>query len=135
GVVRNIQESDTNVVMGARSVPLLGKDTLDDRFLGFRIRVSLTSFFQPNAAASAEAFKDLARYATKNSAAKIIDAYAGIGVIALALAREGREIVAIEESRSAARDGKANTQQIRRGRVEFLEGRVEDRLPELASRG
>jgi 23S rRNA (uracil-5-)-methyltransferase RumA len=134
-VVRNLSEGDGNVVLGRRSVPLLGRDYLEDRFLGLRLRVSLASFFQPNAAAARLAVSALRAFVGKEPVGRLVDAYAGIGILALAAGRSAREVIAIEESESAARDGAANAQRNGFTNFRWARGRAEDELQKIAAEG
>jgi 23S rRNA (uracil1939-C5)-methyltransferase len=131
-VVRNLNDLETNVVLGRRTFPLLGRDHLVERLGGLRFRVSLGSFFQPNPSAARLAVRELTARAGSPRGI-VVDAYAGVGVLALTLAREAREVIAIEESPAAARDGAASARDNRLTNVRFVEGRVEDRLPVVAA--
>ena len=132
-VVRNLNDGDGNVVLGRRSVPLLGRDYLEDRFLGFTLRLSLASFFQPNAAAARLAAHAVRAFVGKDPVDRLVDAYAGVGILALCAARGASEVVAIEESESAVRDGEINAQRNGFTNFRYVRGRAEDELPKIAA--
>jgi 23S rRNA (uracil1939-C5)-methyltransferase len=129
-VVRSLQDADTNVLLGRRVVPLLGSDRIEDLYMGLRLKLSLTSFFQPNGAAARAAFRQVVEYAREHSCRRAVDAYAGIGVAAMVLAPSVERVAAIEEVRSAVRDGRVNCQANGAANVEYLEGSVETKLGE-----
>jgi 23S rRNA (uracil1939-C5)-methyltransferase len=62
----------------------------------------------------------------------VVDAYSGVGTFALLLAPLVREVVGIEEARSAVRDALANAHDV--ANVSFIQARTEDALPGLGRR-
>ncbi|MBL8693476.1 MAG: class I SAM-dependent RNA methyltransferase [Planctomycetes bacterium] len=134
-VMRNIQDGETNVVLGRRSLPIKGRDYLLDRFFGFQWRVSLPSFTQPNMEAARAAVQHLLREVSDSAAGVVVDAYAGIGMLALALSRSAARVVAIEQAASAVRDGRENVKMNRLRNVDFVEGDAASAIPEAAARG
>jgi len=62
----------------------------------------------------------------------IVDAYSGVGTFALLLAPLVREVIGIEEARSAVRDAVHNGQDVPNAR--FIQGKTEAVLPGLESR-
>lgn len=85
-----------------------GQAHVAERLGGHEFRVSTAAFFQVNRA-QAERMLALvrARVATAPPG-RVIDAYAGVGTFAAAIADDGREVIAIEESGPAVRDAKLN---------------------------
>ncbi len=62
----------------------------------------------------------------------IVDAYCGVGTFARILAQHVGKVIAIEESASAIKDAQWNLRDV--NNVEILKGKVEDMLPNLATR-
>jgi 23S rRNA (uracil1939-C5)-methyltransferase len=62
----------------------------------------------------------------------VVDAYSGVGTFALLLAPLVREVVGIEEARSAVRDALHNASDV--GNVRFIQAKTEQALPELEGR-
>lgn len=62
----------------------------------------------------------------------IVDAYSGVGTFALLLAPFVREVIGIEEARSAIRDANHNAQDVPNAR--FIQGKTEAVLPQLEQR-
>jgi 23S rRNA (uracil1939-C5)-methyltransferase len=58
---------------------------------------------------------------------RVLDLYAGIGTISVAVARSGASVTAVEENPRAAQLGRLNAR-INSARVEYLQGKVEDVL-------
>ena len=62
----------------------------------------------------------------------LVDAYAGVGSFAVLLASHARRVLAVEESGPAVKDGRLNAEGV--GNVEFVQGKVEEVLPQLTER-
>lgn len=83
------------------------------------------AFEQVNSAVAAALHAEVIARVRQDDPRRVIDAYAGRGVTAEALAAEGREVVAIELDHSAVRLAR----QALGGRATVIEGRVEEHLP------
>ena len=84
--------------------PLVGQATIEEEVHGRRYRISAGSFFQVNTA-GAEALVDLVLdFLDPQPSQRLLDAYAGVGLFALALAPLCRQVDAIEASLSACAD-------------------------------
>jgi len=134
-VMRNIQDGETNVVLGRRSLPIKGRDYLLDRFMGFQWRTSLPAFTQPNMEAARSAVQHLVRAVADSASGLVVDAYAGIGMLALTLSRTASRVVAIEQAPSAVRDGRENVKMNRLRNVDFVEADAAAAIPKAAARG
>lgn len=93
------------------------------------LRVASPSFFQVNTE-QAEILIDMVRSLLDlRSHHVLVDAYAGVGVFAILLARHVGKAIAIEESASAVADGKLNAAGI--DNVEFVQLKTEEALADL----
>ncbi|MFN0206783.1 MAG: 23S rRNA (uracil(1939)-C(5))-methyltransferase RlmD [Planctomycetota bacterium] len=129
GVARNINDTETNVVLGSRSLPLLGRDYITERLGGFEYQISLESFFQPNAIFAKRAVDDIVRRVA--AAEHVIDIYAGGGFITIPLSQKAKRVDAIEEAGTSVRDGRRNAAKNRRANITFSEGDAADILIRL----
>ena len=106
-----------------------GQGSYHEELLGHRFRIASPSFFQVNTA-QAERLIGLVRgYLEASGADLLVDAYAGVGVFAVLLARHVGRVLAVEESGPAVRDARVNAEGI--PNIEFLQGKVEEVLPGL----
>jgi len=109
-----------------------GQRHYHEELAGGRFRISGASFFQTNTA-QAEKLVDLVRRRLRLSGGELLlDAYAGVGTFAVALAPHARRIIAIEESAAAVDDAMANIPGS--PNVQFFKGKVETLLPDLTER-
>jgi 23S rRNA (uracil1939-C5)-methyltransferase len=133
GVVQNINRSRGNALYGDEERVLGGEAHLDDRVGGVELRLSSTAFFQVNRDVAARIYADVAEAAALTGTERVVDAYAGVGGIALTLARGAAEVVGIEEHRRAVADAQASAQLNHAVRVRFVVGDVEAELGRLGA--
>lgn len=127
GVVKNINLQPGNVILGERSAVLAGSDAIVEEVDGLRFLISAESFFQVNPAQAA-VLHNLAASAARGGDL-VFDLYAGVGAIALRLARQASEVVAIEVAPAAVADGKRNAVENDIGNVQYICDRAESILP------
>ena len=96
--------------MPPREPHAVGADAvLHEEVAGHRLRVSAGSFFQSGPAA-AELWVDAGRRAAPEleTASRVVDLYAGVGLFAVASAPHAAHVVTVETSRAAVADCRAN---------------------------
>ena len=104
GVAANRRGSG-NAIFGRRTVTLAGRGELADEVGGVRVILSPTAFFQVNRAVATRIYADLADALLRHAPRSVVDAYAGVGGIALTLAARGvTEVSGIEVNTDAVRD-------------------------------
>lgn len=105
GVVNAVDESS----FSADKIRVLyGKDHLNEELLGVNFEIGFRSFFQVNTVQTERLYKKAIEYAKLNSSDKVIDAYCGIGSIALSLAKNVYKVFGIEVIEPAIADAKKN---------------------------
>ncbi len=133
GVVQNINPRQTNVIMGKESRVLAGRGSLVDQLGGLRFRISPGSFFQVNPEQTEVLYNKVVEYAGLDGTETVVDAYCGIGTIALFLARRAAKVYGIEVVKEAVEDARYNARLNGIGNVDFRVGAVEEILQKLAS--
>lgn len=152
GVGLNFNHKAGNRIMGATTLTIEGADcieeviTSNDSFhkevhkKGLRFRLSAASFFQVNTKQAGvileRIYKDVFGDDTENGIGNktILDAYAGVGTIALWMAPGAAKVLAVEENPFAIADGKHNLSLNQINNVEFIQGDVEQVLAELVQK-
>jgi 23S rRNA (uracil1939-C5)-methyltransferase len=102
----NVHPRDDGFIFGRETRRVEGPDRLRDEIGGTSYLISPTAFFQTNARAAALLVRLVAEAIPPG--AGVLDLYAGAGLFALALARAGHSVVAVEENRAAVADGEAS---------------------------
>jgi 23S rRNA (uracil1939-C5)-methyltransferase len=102
--------------------------------LGLRLPLSLPSFFQVNSRQAPVLFQRALAF-LGGAGGPVVDAYAGVGALALALAARGCESYAIEVEEQAVADARAAAAHNRISGVHVLAGKVEEELPRLLRQG
>ncbi len=113
GVVQNIHTDDEDhAILGDKTLPLAGRTWLDEVSDGLKMRTSLQSFVQVNAAQAQVLYGEVLRLldpaghpqdAADLTGRIIVDLFCGVGPIALRLARAGATVEGVEYSRDAVR--------------------------------
>ncbi|HVR63668.1 MAG TPA: 23S rRNA (uracil(1939)-C(5))-methyltransferase RlmD, partial [Polyangia bacterium] len=102
GVVQNVNPTRGNVILGEEEIPLAGERALMEEIGSARLRLSARAFFQANRAVAALAYAHIARAVGRVE--RVVDAYCGVGGIALTLAPRARTVVGIESNLAAVAD-------------------------------
>lgn len=131
GFVRSIHDAPGNRLLGERCLPLRGRDFLRERLGRLELEISMGSFYQVNAPATLALYRRVEAALGGAEIGRLVEAYAGIGSLALWLAPRAREVFAIELSRSAVRDARRNFTAAGLPAGRILEGRVEERLADV----
>jgi 23S rRNA (uracil1939-C5)-methyltransferase len=124
----NVHPRGDAFVFGRETRRIAGPERMRESVAGVSFLLSPTAFFQTNVRA-AESLVRLVRDAIP-AGARVLDLYAGVGLFALPLARDGHHVVAVEENRTAVADGEASLRlnAIPAERCRFVARRAEDAI-------
>ncbi len=92
----NINEENTNVVLGQEYRLLFGSDTIEDILCGLRLRIRPSAFYQVNRGVCEMLYGIAHENAALTGDETLLDLYCGIGSIGLSMARSARRVVGIE---------------------------------------
>jgi 23S rRNA (uracil1939-C5)-methyltransferase len=106
-----------------------GQKWYEENLKGRRFRISSPSFFQVNTAQAERMIDVIADRLDLKGDEVIVDAFAGVGTFAVALASKAGKVIAIEESPAAVDDAKVNIAGL--ANVDFICGKTELVLPSL----
>lgn len=112
--------------------PTTGQKHYLDSVAGRNFRVASPSFFQVNIEQTAHLVQQVRETLELDGTEVLLDAYAGVGTLAILLSPYVRKVIAVEESTAAVADAKENAQESEN--VEFLLGKTEDVLSQLEQR-
>lgn len=127
----NVHPRGDAFIFGRDTRRISGTERLREDVAGVSFLISPTSFFQTNVRA-AEILVRLVREAIP-ARSRVLDLYAGAGLFALPLARDGCTVVAVEGHRAAVADGEASRElnRIPPGKCRFVARAAEDAIRAL----
>lgn len=133
--MRNIHSGAAKVVLGRENRTLAGRAYITERFGDLTFRISPTSFYQVNPEQTMVLYRKDLEYAALTGSETVVDAYCGVGAIALFMAAHARKVYGVETVQGAVEDAWNNALLNGIGNVEFQTGEFEKRLPVLAAEG
>jgi 23S rRNA (uracil1939-C5)-methyltransferase len=113
-------------------VNLIGNNYITEVVGSRTFRISATSFFQVNTAAAQEVVRLVGEYLAPAGDEVLLDAYCGVGTLALSLADKVGQVIGVEEAAGAVADARLNAAEL--ANAEFIESSVETFLPRLDRR-
>lgn len=130
-ILLNIQEKDTNVILGSKTVVLYGKDELIDELLGYKFKLSHRSFFQINHNQTEKLYLTVKEFASFNKNDIVLDAYCGVGSIGITLSQSVKKVYGIEVVPEAVENAKENAKINGINNITFYTGKVEEVISDL----
>jgi 23S rRNA (uracil1939-C5)-methyltransferase len=131
GICQNLNSRYTNVIMGEQNWTIWGRDFIYDKMKDLKFKVSNTSFYQTNPVQTEVLYDKAVELAGFTGKETVIDAYSGIGTVALWFAKSARYVYGIEEVKQAVHDAAENAELNHLENCRFSIGKVEKILPEL----
>ncbi len=135
GVVHNLNQAQTNVILGPHYKTLVGRSYLYEEIGGLKYRVSVESFFQVNPHQLGHLAQVVLNYAALNGYEKVVDLYCGVGFFTLEAARKARMVYGIENVPHAIEDAQANKHLNQFTNVEFKCQDATQGVEELIAKG
>ena len=134
-VVLNINDKDTNVILGTECITLYGADTIQDYIDKFKFNISPLSFFQVNPKQTEVLYNKALEYAGLTGDEIVFDAYCGTGTITLFLSQKAKKVYGVEIIDAAIINARENARINGINNCEFFTGKSEEIIPELLSQG
>ena len=108
GVVQNLNSSPGNVILSKNYQTLAGQPFLEDELCGLTFKVSPASFFQVNPPQAENLYLKTLEFCELTGTEKVLDAYCGVGTLALILAPHAKEVIGVEQVGEAITDAQDN---------------------------
>jgi len=109
GVTLNLQPQRNNRVLGEQTLTLCGSGSINERFCDLSLTLATTTFFQVNTIQAERIVLRLRQWLLERAeGVGVIDAYCGIGTIALPLAAAGLQVSGLELHRASVDQARAN---------------------------
>lgn len=120
-VVQNVNERQTNAILGQRERVLYGPGFILDELCGLTFRISSQSFYQVNAAQAEVLYEAAIGLAGLDGAQAVLDAYCGTGTIGLVAAKRGAaQVTGVDSVASAIADARLNARHNGIGNARFV---------------
>ena len=134
-IVQNVNNDNTNVILGEKCITLYGEDFIIDRLGDYKFKISPLSFYQVNPVQT-EALYNIAKdYADLSGSEIIFDLYSGIGTISIFVADSAQKVYGVEVVEPAVEDARINAKMNEIKNIEFAVGEAEKIVPEMYKKG
>ncbi len=130
-IVQNINEKDTNIIMGKKCITLYGKDYIVDTLGDYKFKISPLSFYQVNPVQTEALYNAAIDMAELKENVTAFDLYCGIGTIATFLSAKCKKVYGVEIVPEAIEDAKENTLLNGIDNIEFRCGAAEEVIPKM----
>ena len=134
-IVLNVNDRQTNMVLGKRDIVLYGTGTIEDRLCGMTFRISPQSFYQVNPPQAERLYNKAMELAHLTGKERVIDAYCGTGTIGLIASRHAAEVIGVELNADAVKDANANARRNQVTNARFLCADATRFLVQMAEEG
>ena len=133
GVIENINARHDNVILGSRYRTLAGENAIHETLCGLTFKVSAASFFQVNTDQAEQLYTKALELAELDATTTLLDAYCGVGTLALIAAKHVQRVVGIECVPQAITDAKENGERNGIENATFICGNAETAIRDIGA--
>ena len=130
-IVKNINNKNTNVILGKQNVNLYGDGYIEDKLGEYTFKISPMSFYQVNPIQAEVLYNTAIEAANLSKEDTLFDLYCGIGTIGIFASKFVKQVYGIEIVEQAIEDAKENAKINKIENAEFYAGDVEEVLPKI----
>ena len=130
-IVKNINEKNTNVILGMENETIYGKGYIEDVLGEYTFKISPLSFYQVNTVQAEKIYRKALEFASPSVNDVIADLYCGAGTIGLSMAGNAEKIIGVEVIADAIENARRNSIVNNIPNAEFYCGDVEEVLKNL----
>jgi len=134
-IMLNINQKNTNIILGERNIKLFGKDHITDYIGKYKFFISPLSFFQVNPVQTEVLYNKAIEYAGLSGKETVFDLYCGIGTISLFLSERAKRVYGVEVVEDAISDAKKNAELNGIYNIDFMVGEAEKVVPQIYKMG
>ncbi|NLY10073.1 MAG: 23S rRNA (uracil(1939)-C(5))-methyltransferase RlmD, partial [Tissierellia bacterium] len=131
----NPHSRKTSVVVEGPLIQVYGKGSINDKLLGLQIILSGNSFYQVNRDQTEKLYQLVMDLLEPKAGEEILDAYCGIGIMALLAATHGAKSIGVELNESAIKDANEMKVVNNISNAEFIRGDATEYIVNLAEKG
>ncbi len=133
-IVKNINNKNTNVILGNKNIILYGDGYIEDKLGDYTFKISTMSFYQINPIQTEKLYSLAIKKAELTGNETILDLYCGIGTIGIFASKHVKQVYGIEIIPQAIEDAKENAKINNIKNAEFMVGDVESTLSKLINK-
>lgn len=134
-IIVNINPYKTSLVLGDSERVLYGSGYIEDMLCGCVFRISARSFYQINPVQTEKLYTIAMDLAKLTGTETVVDAYCGVGTIALVAARRAGRVLGVELNREAVKDAVINAKRNRAENVRFYMADAGKFMTDMAAAG
>ena len=127
-VMLNVNNANTNVILGSETATLYGKANICDDLLSQSYLIHAHSFFQVNPKTCEKLYEVAIKKAKLKPTDQIIDAYCGIGTIGLSVAKKVKHVYGVEIVPEAIENAIINAKNNGIDNATFVCGKAEEQI-------
>ena len=133
-IVKNINNKNTNVILGKQNVNLYGDGYIEDKLGEYIFKISPMSFYQVNPIQAEVLYNTAIEAANLSKEDTLFDLYCGIGTIGIFASKFVKQVYGIEIVEQAIEDAKENAKINKVENAKFICGDVEFAFDELINK-
>jgi len=107
-IVQSVSTDKLNLVLGKNEKVLYGNGTIEDILCSCKFIISPRSFFQVNPSQTETLYKTAVNFARLTGNETVIDAYCGVGTIAIIAAKKAKSVISVEQNPEAVKNAIQN---------------------------
>lgn len=130
-LVQNFNLTTGNIILGNENILLWGKEYLEDELCGIKFHLRPMAFLQVNPYQAEKLYNIAVEKACLTGNETVFDAYCGIGIMSLMLAKNAKKLYGVEIIPEATESARESAKLNNIENAEFLTGKCEDVLPQL----
>ena len=130
-IIKNINNKNTNVILGQKNVVLYGDGFIYDKLGEYTFKISANSFYQTNPIQTETLYNRAIEFAKLNKEDVLCDLYCGIGTIGIFASKKVKKVYGIDIVVEAVDAAKENAEINNVDNIEFIAGDVEKAFKEL----
>ena len=119
-IIMNLNDKDTNVILGKEEKVLYGNDYIYDIYDGIKVKLSLKSFYQVNYEQMLKLYAKIKEFSNVSKNDDVLDLYCGIGTISLYMARFAKHVTGVEIVEAAVNNARDNAKMNNMNNVDFV---------------
>ncbi len=134
-LIQNINTQKGNVILGRECRILWGNGFIEDEFCDIRFRLKPLAFLQVNSFQAQKLYTLVTELAALTGNETVFDAYCGIGIMSLMLAKNAKKVIGVEIVPEAIETAEESARINNIHNAYFYTGACEDVLPTLIKNG